>query len=229
MRPILRETTETKVEIVAGWDALIDVFHAQRVAELAPVRVLALRGHVHAFMSVLDDEGRLLPLIFELTEGGTPDICEVEPRLAPGVEERVAATVFAVQRGEWEQAVEEIGPVAERHPHWAGPSFTLGQALSNLEDWAGAEAALARAVRAKPGWTQPRGLLVRAIRKRGRVDEAVQVLRDGLDLDAEWGYGHLALARCLLRQGREDEAKAAARRAVEVTPRYAEAVERLLG
>jgi pimeloyl-ACP methyl ester carboxylesterase len=227
--PILDETSGTKVDLVAGWDALIDVFHAQRVAKFPPVRVLALKGYIHSFMSALHGEGKLLPLVVDLSEGATPEICQVEPHLAPGVEERIAATVFAVQHGEWNRAAQEIAPVAERYPDWAGPNFTLGQALSNLEDWTGAEAAQAMAVRANPTWTQPREILVRAMLKRGRLDEAEQVLQGGLDLDAGWGYGHLALARCLLRQGREDEARAAAHHAAEVEPGYAEAVEQLLG
>jgi pimeloyl-ACP methyl ester carboxylesterase len=229
LRPVLQEATGTKVEIVAGWDALIDVFHAQRVAELAPVRVLALKNHVHSFMSALHTEGKLLPLVLELIEGGTPEICQVEPRLAPGIEERIAATVFAEQRGEWQRVAREISPVAERYPDWAGPNFTLGQALSKLGDWTGAEAVQARAVRANPGWTKPRGFLVRAMRKRGGLVEAEQVLRDGIGLDADWGYGHLTLARCLLEQGRKDEAGLAARRAAELEPRYAEAAEELTG
>jgi pimeloyl-ACP methyl ester carboxylesterase len=228
LRSILRETTVTKVDLVAGWDALIDVFHAQRLAEFPQLRVLALRGYIHSFISALHSEGKLLPLVIELSEGGTPEICEVEPQITSDSEERIAATVFAVERSEWEPVVQEIAPVAERYPDWAGPNFTLGQALFNLEDWEGAEAVQARAVRANPGWTQPRTILVSAMLKRDRLGEAELVVRGGLDLDAKWGYGHLSLARCLLRQGRKEEGRAAAHRASEVEPRYAEAAEQLL-
>lgn len=209
--PIIRDAPGTEVDLVAGWDELLDIFHAKRVAAHPSVRVLAIRNGHHLFTGDLHRAGKLVPLLTELVEGGAPDMCEVDPPLEPEVEQRIADTVYAGQREDWEEATERIRPVVERYPDWAGPSFHYGRALANLGDWKSAESALARAVGANPRWALPREDLAEALCEQGRQAEAEVVIREGLAFDPNWWAGHLSLGECLLRQGRAEEAQAAAR------------------
>lgn len=134
LRPIVRDAPETAVDLIAGWDDPQDIFHAQRIAGLPSVRVLALRGEMHGFVTDLHEEGLLVPLIADVIAGGTPEICTVNPKLDRDTEERFADTVFAAEAGDWAAVVERIAPVAERHPDWIGPNLALEQALANIED-----------------------------------------------------------------------------------------------
>ena len=185
LAPVIAAAPETRIDLAAGWEDHVDIFHARRVAELPSVRVLALRGRTHAFVLELFSEGQLVPLIAELVAGGTPDVFEVDPPMEPDTERRFAETAYATQLQDWEAVVESIGPVAERHPDWAGPSVDLGQALEKLEDLPGAEAAFAKAVRANPGWVKPRAALIRVLLRQKRVVEAELTTREGLALQAE--------------------------------------------
>jgi pimeloyl-ACP methyl ester carboxylesterase len=157
--PVIRAAPATRIELVAGWDDTIDVFHAQRVAGLPSVRVLALPGRTHLLTAELYFEGKLGPLITELVDGGTPEGCRVDPALEPDEERRIADTVFALKGEDWGTVVERIAPVAAEHEDWAGPNFDLGRGLAGIEDWEGAEAALRRAVDANPRWIEPRTAL----------------------------------------------------------------------
>jgi pimeloyl-ACP methyl ester carboxylesterase len=177
LTPIVRGARETEIDLVAGWDDHVDIFHVQRLASLPSVRVLALRHRRHAFAKDLFREGELVPLISELLDGGTPEICQVDPQIDLDSEERIADTAYAVQRGDWKTVAERIGPVSERYPDWAGPSYDLGRALAEMEDWQGAGAAFARALRANPRWTDARAYLVSALRKQGLPAEAERAAR----------------------------------------------------
>lgn len=170
--PIIESAPETEIDLVAGWDDHLDVFHSRRVAELPSVRVLAVPGGIHSFVDDLHGEGKLVPLMTDLVEGDTPEICEVDPQLDPDSERRIGDTAFATHAKDWETVAERVRPVAERNPGWAGPNFDLGRALAEMGDWAGAEPALTRAVRANPRWAEARSYLDRCLQQLGRAVEA---------------------------------------------------------
>lgn len=202
LAPFIERAPATAVDIVAGWDDPLDVFHAQRVADLPSVRVLALRGGVHGFVEDVHREGKLVPLITELVGGGTPAMCDVDPELDPDDERRMTETAFGGDAGDWEAVVGSIGPVAARHPEWAGPSFALGRALSELKRLPEAEEPLRRAVSANPAWQAPRTYLISCLLGQGQPAEAEELAKAGLDLDPEWEYGREALTRCAAARGR---------------------------
>jgi len=161
-----------------------------------------------------------VPLIVKLAEGGTPDICTDDTCLGPDVDKRIEDGVFAWQRADWKSVKERMGPVAERYPHWAGPSFHLGRALANMGEWENAEAALLRSVAANPAWFEARNVLVWVLSERRQFAKAELAIRDGLALDSGWWLGRLALGTCLLRLGRNEEARSAALEAEGDIPRW---------
>jgi len=193
LAPIIREAPTTKIELVAGWDETIDVFHAQRVAGFQSVRVLALPGRTHFLAIELHREGKLEALIGDLLRGDTPADCQVNPPLDPEVEWRIEDTVLARVAGDWRAAAEKIAPVADRYRDWAGPNFDLGRGLIGTGDWAGAETPLRRAVVASPHLTEPRIALAAALSERKRSTDAETVLREGLAIDPDWKEGRLML------------------------------------
>lgn len=57
----------------------------------------------------------------ELIDGGTPDICDVDPVLEPGAVERIRTAAIALGRDDAAAAAEPLRPVAETHPDWRAP------------------------------------------------------------------------------------------------------------
>jgi pimeloyl-ACP methyl ester carboxylesterase len=212
LKPVVCDAPETKIDLIAAWDDLSDVFHARRIGASPSVRILAA-PEGHSFARRLYKEGEYWPFITELIEGCVPRICEMEPPLETFDDERIEDTVFAGQRGEWEVARNRIAPVAERHSVWVAPKFHLGRAMVNLGEWRDAEVVLAEVVLARPRWRQAREELARALNGLGKPDEAESLVRDGLALDRQWWRGYLVLAECLLQLGRAEEARSAERRA----------------
>lgn len=213
LKPVIVSAPETRIDLLAGWDDLVDVFHAQRVARSPSVRVLGL-PEGHSFAKRLYRAGDYWPFITELIEGGMPQICKVEAPLELDELKRIEDTIFAGQRADWGTVKAQIAPVAERYPDWAAPNFHLGKALAEMGDLEGAETALARAalvnprcVLDSPHWSQARDELVRVLNAQGRSGTAELVVRSGLASDPKWWLGHLALGECLLRRGQKEEAR----------------------
>jgi hypothetical protein len=220
LRPVILGGAETKIDLVAGWDSMLDVFHAQRVAQLPSVRVLSLPQMGHTAALTLKRIDALTPLITDLADGRTPERCDVAPPLAADLQARIAGHVFAMAQRDWEGAATSIRLVAERYPDWAGPWFSLGEALARLSDWAGVEEAQRTAIDANPMWFRARILLGQSLVEQGRAEEAVAVYRAAISLEPEWPSGHRGLGECLTRLGRHDEAGESLRRAAElVKPR----------
>lgn len=132
LRPIVREHPDTAVELVAGWDSMLDVFHAQRLAGMSSVRVIGVMGGIHTFVIKLHGEGKLVPLVEELIEGRVPAFCEVEPTLSPDTAQRIADAVVAWHSGDHAHVVDRLGVVTERHPGWPGVQALLDEALDAL-------------------------------------------------------------------------------------------------
>jgi hypothetical protein len=129
LRPIVRDSPDTAIDLVAGWDDLVDVFHALNIADLPSVRVLALKGAWHGFVEEMNTRGTLAPFVTALIEGRTPEEVEVDPQLSADERQRIRLAVMASQHGRWEAAAEAIAGVAEGHPTWAGPRLLLAEAL----------------------------------------------------------------------------------------------------
>lgn len=202
LAPVIRQTPSTHIELVAGWDDTLDVFHAQRIAGLPSVRVLALPGRTHLLALELHREGKLESLLTALVQGDIPESAQVNPSLDADIKRRIEATVFARAAGDWRAVATAIEPVAERHHDWAGPNFDLGRGLIGIGKWSAAEAVLRRVIHANPRLTEPRIALASILRERGHARDATAVIHDGLTLDPDWREGHIVLEegiRCKAR------------------------------
>jgi hypothetical protein len=151
LRSFVSAAPATRIDIVAGWDDHVDVFHSQRIAELPSVRVLALSYQLHEL-------GRRIPrarrqaLPREVLEAEVPRDCTVDPRLDADSKARIADTAYAVNRGDWRRVAERIGPVTRRYREWAGPKFDLARALERLGDREGAAKEYAQVLELVPEW-----------------------------------------------------------------------------
>lgn len=226
LKPFVRAATRTKIDVVAGWDDHIDVFHAQRIAAFPQVRVLALNYQLHELGRKFPRERRrALPR--ELLKSEIPRDCEVNPSLDPDSESGIADTAYAVGRGDWDTVAARIRPVVERYPEWTGPKFDLARALARTGEPEAAEAACRQILQSIPDWPQARALLARLMLRRGRPEEAERLVRTGIALEPEWAVGHLLLARSMARLGRSDEARGSAQRAAALDAKVAPEAEAL--
>lgn len=168
LRPYIECAPEIPIDVVAGWDDPLDVFHAQRVAEFASVRILALPGRTHWLSAELHAEGKLVSLITELVHGTTPADCTIDPQLDGEVERRIARTVFALEAEAWPSAADNIVTVATCHPAWVGPHFALAEALAKITTWTCVQRRQLAAVARNPAWGEPRSYLIRDLLVQGR-------------------------------------------------------------
>lgn len=128
LRPVIRDAPMTKIDLVAAWDDLLDVFHAQRVAEFPSVRVLGVPGE-HGFLKALGDREEFWPFITELVEGDTMNVCDVKPQFAQDIIDHLGNAAFALGRGEKMAAMRILIPVAERYPDWTAPDLVAVRCL----------------------------------------------------------------------------------------------------
>lgn len=93
LEPIVRAAPQTEVDVVVAWQDTLDVFHAQRIAHLASVRILGVMGADHNFARSLLKQGEFWPFMTGLIEGRPPEICVVDPPLQPAMTKRIAAAL----------------------------------------------------------------------------------------------------------------------------------------
>ena len=93
-------------------------------------------------------------------------------------------------------------------PKWAEGFFWLGSALLQLSGVAEAESTFRRAIELDPTDSRPHLWLGIGFERAGRLDEAAQCLRAGLDLQPHYGDAdsRMTLAGVLKKMGRIDEA-----------------------
>jgi Flp pilus assembly protein TadD len=101
--------------------------------------------------------------------------------------------------------------------------FKLGLALNEIGNTEGARTALGQAVKLDPQFAQAWYNLGLAYNISGDKEQALQSLLRAESLDGSAPQIPYARATILARLGRIEEARAAARRAVEIRPDYSEA------
>ncbi len=132
LRPIVQATPGTAIDLVVGWDDLVDVFHALNLADLPTVRVLALPGGQHEFVADMNAADEFKPFLTDLLEGRIPEVLEPAPDLAQADREGIATAVLASHDGRWSEAGAAIAPVAARHPGWTAPRALLAEAEAEV-------------------------------------------------------------------------------------------------
>lgn len=134
LRPIVAMAPGTAIDLVVGWDDLVDVFHALNLADLPSVRILALPGGQHEFVAEMNEADEFKPFLTDLLEGRIPDVLEPAPDLAAADRDGIGAAVLASCNGRWAEAADAIAPVAERHPSWSAPRSLLAEATTRRGD-----------------------------------------------------------------------------------------------
>ena len=132
LRPIIHAVPETKIDLVVAWDDLLDVFHAQRVAEFPSVRLLGVPGE-HGFLKQLGERDEFWPFISELVNGDIMNVCEEKPRFAPAIIKRLGEAAFARGRGDEDHAMRALIPIAERFPEWDAPDLVAVRSMLAAE------------------------------------------------------------------------------------------------
>jgi pimeloyl-ACP methyl ester carboxylesterase len=171
LKPIVWSSPRTRVDVVAGWEDPLDVFHARRIAGPSSVRILAVPYRLHKFGRNLSPQDRLnLPR--HLIEVETPEYCRVNPAIDSDSETRIAATAYAEAAEDWQTVAERIRPVVERYPDWACPGFALTRALARMRDWEGAAKACSRVLQSNPDLEQARHELAKIAAQQGTAGAA---------------------------------------------------------
>ncbi len=133
----------------------------------------------------------------------------------------LAVTLSALGRSQ--QAARELQTACRLAPRDAELRFKLGLALNEIGNSEGAREALSEAVKLDPQFAQAWYNLGLAHNLTGDTEQALRSLLRAESLDGNAPQIPYARATILARLGRVDEARAAARRALEIRPDYAEA------
>ncbi len=136
---------------------------------------------------------------------------------------REALGVALSLAGEKDRAIEELQAACRLAPREAEYQFKLGLALNEAGNLEAACAALAEAVKLEPQFARAWYNLGLAYNAAGKTGPALESLVRAESLDASSPQVPYARATILARLGRLAEARAAARRALEIQPDYAEA------
>jgi len=108
--------------------------------------------------------------------------------------------------------------IVQLQPDDLAPKQNLARALEAARDYEGAVAQYREILAALPTADLSRALLSEALMKQNRSAEALQVLDEGLQLDANAPILHRERGRILDREGRNAEAVAAYREYVRLSP-----------
>jgi len=126
-------------------------------------------------------------------------------------------------QGQTEAAVQELQTACRLAPGDAELRFKLGLALSEAGKPDAARIALQEAVKLEPSFARAWYNLGLADNAAGNIDSALESLSHAESLDGNSAQIPYARATILGRLGRIEDARTAARRALEIQPGYAEA------
>ncbi len=138
-----------------------------------------------------------------------------------------ALAVALSMQGKSEEAVRELQIACRLAPRDAEYQFKLGLALNESGKLDQARVALEQAVKLEPQFAQAWYNLGLAYNTSGQTESALESLVRAESIDANSPKFPYARATILARLGRIDDARNAARRALEIQPAYAEATELL--
>jgi tetratricopeptide (TPR) repeat protein len=136
---------------------------------------------------------------------------------------RHALAVALSLQGKPDEAVTQLQAACRLAPRDAEMQFKLGLALNEAGKPDGARAALEQAVKLDAQFSQAWYNLGLAYNAAGQTDKALESLVRAESLDSNSPAIPYARATILARTGRSEEARIAARRALEIRPDYADA------
>jgi tetratricopeptide (TPR) repeat protein len=134
-----------------------------------------------------------------------------------------ALAVALSMAGKSDAAVSELETACRLAPREAEYRFKLGLALNEIGKLDAARASLEEAVKLEPRFAQAWYNLGLAWNGSGDTERALESLSRAESLDGSSPQIPYARATILARVGRTEEARAAARRALQLQPAYAEA------
>jgi tetratricopeptide (TPR) repeat protein len=138
-----------------------------------------------------------------------------------------ALAVGLSMQGKSEEAVQELMAACRLAPRDAECQFKLGLALNEVGKVEAARSALEQAVKLDPQFSQAWYNLGLAWNAAGNPESALQSLARAEAVDSSSAQIPYARATILARAGRLDEARAAARRALQIQPNYGDAADLL--
>lgn len=154
--------------------------------------------------------------------------------LDPAVEQMIARAKEDFARGAYVAALEELHPVAERHPTFADVQNLIGLCLSLLGRSDEALAAFERATGLNPGYVEAHLNRAITLNDVGRIDEARESFQKAAEADEEKSGGgrfssaaaarlanmHAELGDTYAAAGAGDEALEEYRKAVGLRPQF---------
>ncbi|MFL5541478.1 MAG: tetratricopeptide repeat protein [Longimicrobiaceae bacterium] len=154
--------------------------------------------------------------------------------LDPAVEQMIARAKEDFARGAYVAALEELHPVAERHPTFADVQNLIGLCLSLLGRSDEALAAFERATGLNPGYVEAHLNRAITLNDLGRIDEARESFQRAAEADGEKTAGgrfssaaaaklanlHAQLGDTYLQAGAAEEALEEYRKAAGLRPQF---------
>ncbi len=133
---------------------------------------------------------------------------EPEDQEKPDPEERFKAGTRALERGDVNEAIEILSDVVEDEPEYMAARVNLGHAYYSNGEYVAASRQFEEAHKLEPD--NPKILLNQAAARSAldQLDEAIDLLIEALNVDAEFRDIHYNLAIAYWRKGREPEAMA---------------------
>lgn len=125
---------------------------------------------------------------------------------------------IAEKRGDLPEAIRRYESAARRDAAFTENLVSLAEKAYSRKDYALAERALRGVIAARPDFADARRSLGIVLMKTGRLDEAVETLRDACDLNSDSPDSWHALGLALQKARRQREAQAAFRRAQPAQP-----------
>ena len=117
LAPFIRAAPATRVDVITPWTSPLDVFHAQRIADIPTTRILAVWDSGHGVVAELHNRGELWPLVTDLIEERIPAGCEEKEPFEPEAVRQLTKAMFALGRDR--AAVKRaVRAIAESAPDW---------------------------------------------------------------------------------------------------------------
>lgn len=203
----------------ADFDSLVDLFHAERYAELENRVRLLLEHYPNSGMAwkllgtALGAQGKDALFALGKAAGLLPDDVDVHNNLGNALHEL----------GQYDGAVASYRRAIEIRPDYAEAHSNLGLALQDLAQFDAAVTSYQRALALQPNSAEAHNNLGNALKDLGQLDAAVTSLRRALEINPNFAKAHSNLGNALKDLGQLGDAVASYRRALEIKPDYAEA------
>jgi DNA-binding winged helix-turn-helix (wHTH) protein/TolB-like protein len=199
----------TRAEVEKG------IGYFQQAIELDPNYALAYVGLADAYQPLVLTGGLPAREIMPKAKAAAEKAIELDANLADAY--AVLGRIVFWYEWDWQQAEKHYRRALQLDPNSAAVRFSYAHLLSNT---ARHEQAIAEIKRARE--LEPLNLVTNALEGQilffaGRADEALERLRQTIDLDRNLWLSHLFISRVYTERGMHDEAVAASLRAGEIS------------